>query len=426
MTPDALTADRVVAALAGRREPLVAAAVAESLRVGGYARLGPAQVADFAETVREGFDTVVRAMAAHRSFTDDDVRFLRPRIRRRTTAGVTEAEMMAVVRVFQRALWDAIAELAQAEAAVVLARPLNEYIDVLSAAVNEAFAETRDAISSQASAVRAALVEALLAGREPAPGPELSAARACGLGPTAPVAVVVARWAGGSGAQLARAFGDPVEPPVTVRDDEIVVVRCTPVDRAHELGASLAGLANDGLGPAIGISTVHGGWGAIPTAYEEACLALERVGPAGGVLALGGLDPLDHLVLRAGDATAWRLVPEAVRAFVEEDVRQGGPMCDTVLAYVECDFNAKQAAERLYVHANTFHYRLARIEQRTGLSARRFHDLLLLVLAVRLCTCSMPFGLQPDDTRRGGPYVAPRTFSDARRGDIDDHRPGFD
>ena len=77
-------------------------------------------------------------------------------------------------------------------------------------------------------------------------------------------------------------------------------------------------------------------------------------------------------------------------------------MCDTVLAYVECDFNAKQAAERLFVHANTFHYRLARIEERTGLSARRFHDLLLLVLAIRLCTClnchRRIFGLQPDDT----------------------------
>jgi hypothetical protein len=378
--------------------------------------------------VREGFDVVVRAMAANRSFTDDDVRFLRPRIRRRTTAGVTEAEMMAVVRVFQRALWDAIAELAEAEEAVVLARALNEYIEVLSRAVNEAFAETRAAISSQAGAVRAALVEQLLAGREPAPGPQLSAARACGLGPTAPLTVVVARSlaADGDGAKLARAFGDPVEPPVAVRHDEIVVVRCTPVDRSHDLGESLAGLASDGLGAAIGISTVHRGWGAIPAAYEEACMALERLGPAGGVLALSGLDPLDHLVLRAGDATAWRLVPEAVRALVEDDVRQGGPMCDTVLAYVECDFNAKQAAERLFVHANTFHYRLSRIEQRTGVSARRFYDLLLLVLAVRLCTSSTPVGLQTDDTRRRGPYVAPRTFGDARRGEIDDHRPGFD
>jgi hypothetical protein len=45
-------------------------------------------------------------------------------------------------------------------------------------------------------------------------------------------------------------------------------------------------------------------------------------------------DPLAYLVLRAGDETAWPLASDAVRAFVEEDVRQGGPMCDTVLAYV--------------------------------------------------------------------------------------------
>jgi hypothetical protein len=396
MTRNALTAggaaDRVVAALARRREPLVGAVVAESRRVGGYARLGPAQVADFTETVREGFDAVVCAMAGNRSLTDEDVRFLRPRIRRRTTAGVTEAEMMAVVRGFQRALWDAIAELAQAEdggreAAFVLGRPLNEYIDVLSRAVSEVFAETTDAIGSQASAVRAALVEGLLAGREPAPGPQLSAARACGLGPAAPLAVIVARSLDPH--TLARAFGDPVEPPVTLRDEEIVAVRCTPVDRAHELGAALerafAELVRDGLGPAISISTVHHGWGAIPAAYDEARAALERLGPSGGVLALSRLDALDYLVLRAGDATACRLVPDAVRAFVEEDVCQGGPMCDTVLAYVDSDFNAKLAAERLFVHANTFHYRLARIEKRTGLSARRFGDLLLLVLAIRLC-----------------------------------------
>ena len=412
MTREAPTAggaaDRVVAVLAGRREPLVAAVVAESRRVGTYARLGPAQVADFTETVREGFDAVVRAMSAHRSFTDDDVCFLRPRIRRRTTAGVTEAEMMAVVRVFQRALWDAIAELAQAEdggreAAFVLARPLNEYIDVLSAAVNEAFAETRDAISSQASAVRAALVEALLAGREPAPGPEHSAARACGLGPAAPLAVVVARSPAANGDRagvqlnaraFARAFGDLVEPPVTVRHDEVVAVRCTPIDCADELAESFErafpGVGHDERRPAITISTVHHGWGSVAAAYEEACGGFQRLGPAGGVLALSALDALDHLVLRAGDATAWRLVPDAVRAFVEDDVRQGGPMCDTVLGYVECDFNAKLAAERLFVHANTFHYRLARIEERTGVSARRFGDLLVLVLAIRLCTYSMP------------------------------------
>jgi DNA-binding PucR family transcriptional regulator len=44
----------------------------------------------------------------------------------------------------------------------------------------------------------------------------------------------------------------------------------------------------------------------------------------------------------------------------------------------------------MYVHPNTVHYRLSRIEERTGLNARRFADLLVLVLAIRLCDPSPP------------------------------------
>jgi len=394
--------ERVVTALAQRREQLVERVVSDARSLAGYRGLDATQRADFAQTVRDGFDAIVRAMAEQRSFTDDGVVFLRPGNRRRKTAGVTEAEILAVVRAFQRTIWDAIAELAGTEedgraAAFILARPLIDYTDVLSGVVTEAFAEGQEALASRADSVRRELLETLLSGTELSPGPMLQAARAAGLAGGNELVVVTARPVVAdvdraalpmAARALARAASDVVEPLAAVRGDEIVIVRPTPEDDAQRLAESLdavwSRLAQEGTLLGIGVSTAYKGCGDVPAAYNEACAALEWVRPAGGVLALSGLSPLDYLVLRAGDRTAWRLVPPAVRSFVEEDARQGGTLRDAVLTYVECDLNVKLAAERLFVHPNTAHYRLSRIEERTGLSMRRFADLLLLVIAIRL------------------------------------------
>jgi sugar diacid utilization regulator len=245
--------------------------------------------------------------------------------------------------------------------------------------------------------VRRELLESLLSGVELSPGPVLNTARAAGLSDRCHLVLVVARPVEPeadtaalpmAARALARAAGDVVEPLAALRGDEVVIVRPTAEDEAEQLAQALQDvcdrLTQEGLRLAIGISTVHEGCGDVPAAYQEACVALERVSESGGVLGLSGLAPLDYLILRAGDRTAWRLVPPAVRSFVEEDARQGGPLRDAVLAYVESDLNVKLAAERLFVHPNTAHYRLSRIEERTGLSARRFADLLLLLIAIRL------------------------------------------
>ena len=119
--------------------------------------------------MREGFDAILRALSDRRAFADDDVAFLWPHIRRRTEAGVSEGDMLAVVRLFQRAVWDAITELAGdgedgRAAALILARPLIDYIDVLSRVVDRAFVEAEEAISSRTSAVRQEVVDILSPG----------------------------------------------------------------------------------------------------------------------------------------------------------------------------------------------------------------------------------------------------------------------
>jgi hypothetical protein len=391
-----------VSGLARRREQLVRQVVSESAGFAGYAELEVGQAADFAETVGEGLDAILVAMAEHRSFDEDDVAFLWSHIRRRTEAGVSEGDMLAVVRVFQRALWDAIIELAgEGEdgrgAALILARPLLDYVEVLSGVVHEAFAEAEAAISSTGGALRTALLEMLLSGAELIPGSQLSLARRSGLDLRSDLVVIVARPVQATvdeaalrvaAPALARAMGDPTEPLAGVRGDEIVVVRSTVESQAAALAAALeaacARLADRKLPLAVGLSTVHPGLAAVPAGYREACLAVEQLRESGGVLALGGLGVADYLILRAGDGTAWRLVPRQVRNFVAEDARQGGVLSDTLLAFLASDLSVKLAAERLFVHPNTAHYRLSKIEERTGRSIRRLGDVLLLAIAVRL------------------------------------------
>jgi hypothetical protein len=394
--------ERVVAELAERRDELVARVVREATAQDGYRRLGPAQIDDFSAHVGEGVDAILCAMTEHRAFTDADAEFVRPRIRRRTAAGVPEAEMLAVIRLFQRVLWDAVEDLAgdgeDGHAVIAtLARPLIDCIDVLCRGVSEAYAETHAAMAARGCAVRGELVEELLAGRSLKPGAGLNAARACGIDAAASLVVVVARpLAGAADDQLlhlaaralGRAAGDDVETLAAVRREEVVLVRAVAEHETEQLAGALEAvvrrLEREDTRFAVGMSTVHDGCATVPAAYEEACAALEFVLGSGGLLALCGLAPLDYLILRGRDRTAWGLVPPAVRAFVEEDAREGGPLCRTLLAYVDCDLNVMLAAKRLFVHHNTARYRLAKIEERTGLCVRRFADLQLLLLAIRL------------------------------------------
>jgi DNA-binding PucR family transcriptional regulator len=72
--------------------------------------------------------------------------------------------------------------------------------------------------------------------------------------------------------------------------------------------------------------------------------------------------------------------PPPLRRFVAE----GAVLITTLRAYAEADGNIKVAAAQLFVHPNTARYRLAKIEERTGLDLRRHADLQELLIAVRL------------------------------------------
>jgi DNA-binding PucR family transcriptional regulator len=178
-----------------------------------------------------------------------------------------------------------------------------------------------------------------------------------------------------------------------VRQDEVVVV--VPVtaigsleELTQRLECSQRKLAERGVRIAIGVSTIQDTLVGVPDAYREACLARERIGPEGGVVALPTMSPFQYLT-EVGDATARRLIPPAIRDFIERDFRdQGGVLTDTLREYVATGLNATLAAKRLHVHVNTARYRLAKIEEETGTNLRHAGHVLSLLVAVELITQS--------------------------------------
>jgi DNA-binding PucR family transcriptional regulator len=134
---------------------------------------------------------------------------------------------------------------------------------------------------------------------------------------------------------------------------------------------------------AVAVSTVVSSRALIPDAYRETRTVRLAHGSASGVWSLGEMSAFDYLTLRA-DATASRLIAPAIHEFVQADAHEGEPLIGTLREYLACDLNARRAAERLHIHVNTAHYRLARIAERTGCDLRRVSDLIEILIAARL------------------------------------------
>ncbi|WP_138974298.1 PucR family transcriptional regulator [Patulibacter medicamentivorans] len=392
-----VTSEQVLAKLRRRQRALVEAYMREL--VPGYER-HQKRLRDMHEAGELTISLLVQALSAGRPITRSELDFVRSYLRRALLRGATEGELVRAAQLWQRVLWDALEELAGPDGGALVARlsrPLIDYVDELSDAVSESVEEIQAARKLTAREGRSELLEDLLAGRPVAVGARLGALRACGLADADVLVLVVAARplqpfpdpaaAAVAAVALAHAPGDAVEPLFAVRGDEVVVVRATP-DPPQRLVDALTtaheALTKDGIVLAVGVSTVHAGRAGVPAAYDEACLARERAPTTGGLLAIPALRPLEYLFLRGADATAWSLVPPAIREFVERDLAQAGLLVETLMAYLACDLNVKAAAERLHVHANTAHYRLAKIEELTACDLRDLDDLQELAIAVRL------------------------------------------
>jgi sugar diacid utilization regulator len=391
----------ILDALRTRREELVDDGVRRiRAEIGGYAAItDPVFIADVRTHVGQEHDALISSIELGRPLSRMEIDFVRPRAMRRV-GRLPLADFLHAFRIYTEVFWEAVLEIACDDAtrreALALPSIVMRYMNIAASEAAEVYVEAERLQLAQGERGRRDLLEDLLSGRAPDPGPKLAAARHAGLAPATSCVLVVASASSrlpddhhlrACATWLSRAFGRIDPPLAVVRHHEVVII--APVDReaiatvVEALTAVQAQLADERITLAVGVSTVHDGLASMPEAYREALSAAERIRATGGVLALSDLSAFDCLTL-FGQDSARRRIPAAVRAFVADDVAEGRVLTTTLLEYVAADFNAKLAAERLYVHPNTARYRLAKIEERTGSRLRCVADVLDLLIAIRV------------------------------------------
>ena len=396
--PDPLAG--LIDALTARREEVIEKGLHRMrTEIAEYrAIVDPAFVEDVRRHIALHHEALVRSVAAGRPVPREELSFIRARATRRV-GRIPLASFLQAFRIYHEEFWDALLASADSEAermiAIEAAGTIIRYINIAAAEAADVYLEAERLLHAQGERVRRDLLEDLLAGRPPAPGPKLTAAREAGLVPGAVCILIAAhpitppqdeRQLRSAAVALTRAVGAAVAPVAVVRHEEVVVVSI--VDRSVEalieaLETTQEQLAGEGIALAIGVSTLQTGLERMPEAYGEAVSALERVRASGGVVALPALSAFDCLAL-FGAETARRRIPPKVREFVVEDLAEDGVLTTTLLEYVAADFNTKVAAERLFVHPNTARYRLGRIDERTGCDLRHVADVLDLLIALRV------------------------------------------
>jgi len=357
---------------------------------------------DVRDQVARHYRLKLSAFLEERTITAEDVAFVRSAACRRVRAGLGLEDYINAFRVGQQVFWGEVVDSAGDsatghEAALALALPLMRYCDLASTQAARAYVDFQRYVVTDADRERRDLLEHILSGELPTPGPLLHAAQAHGIAADARLMVVTAvvvdpaRDADApqvAGAVIASAGLQEMKTLVVVRQAEIVLVLALVADGASaelcdRIDTLQVRLCHEGIALAIGVSTVAAGVAELPRAYREAVAALKGVGERGGVAALVRLSPFEYLTLRSDD-TARRLVDPRLRAFLDEDRRRGRALTATIRAFAAADLNLRVAAERLQVHPNTAQYRLRRIEERSGRNPRRLADLLDLLVAIAL------------------------------------------
>lgn len=393
----------ILDALEQRQEALARSTVEEIReQIPAYGELAAGgEVADIDAHVRRLHGVMRLSLSAGRLVTTEELAFIRPHAETRARGGISLADWLKAFRVGHRQVLAVLLEVAAAHeqaraAALSLMEPLAEFIDVASTHAAEAYLEAQQDLVADSERTHRDLLEELLAGEPPRSEATQAAAAAAGLTAGVPCVVVVASVPHTADAEsgprslareMARAVGGPLRPLAVVRHDEIVLVRALRDREIAPVTEALRDLAarrgDDDAPLAASISTLQDGVDGIHTAYREALVLLRRIGPRGGVTSLSEFSAFDYLT-SSGDQTARRLVPLAVRRFVEEDLADGGLLVQTLSAYADADLNTKAAAHQLNIHPNTAHYRLARIAEKTGCDLRHLPDVLNILIAVRL------------------------------------------
>jgi hypothetical protein len=137
-----------------------------------------------------------------------------------------------------------------------------------------------------------------------------------------------------------------------------------------------------GLGAAVlvGLSGEQASPSLIARGLHEAAVALDFASVGERVVPFYSLS-IRRLLIHRGVEYVQSALPPWFVDLRDADAKFQGELVKTLRAFADADMNVQGAARGLHVHANTIYARLQRIEDLTGLSAQRYHDLTHLLLA---------------------------------------------
>lgn len=131
----------------------------------------------------------------------------------------------------------------------------------------------------------------------------------------------------------------------------------------------------------IGIGECHKGVLAARNSYQDAYLAL-NMGKYFKEIRQSQIYHISDFVL---ESLLSRIDNEEKERFIERylgSIKEEKELQETLEAFFQNNLNIAQAAEKAFLHRNTFTYRLDKIQSLTGLNPRSFYDALILALAL--------------------------------------------
>lgn len=118
-------------------------------------------------------------------------------------------------------------------------------------------------------------------------------------------------------------------------------------------------------------------------AYREALYAAALAHDGKRIVCIANV-PLSDLAIERGDLDIRRLLPAWLPRWRELPDAARSDLEKTLTAFADSNLHVRAAAEIIGVHPNTIGFRLTKIEDITGLSPRRYHDLTEIRTALRL------------------------------------------
>jgi hypothetical protein len=308
--------------------------------------------------------------------------------RHRAAAGVPLAAILEAYRVGARFMWEQVADTARSIGAgsdVVLraGSEMWQVLDTYSQELADGYREEAAAQTRAAEQQRSALFQALFEGHLATTNP-WEAAELLRLPPSGPLVVVAAEVPGVGRHALSRGEQTLRNAGLTstwrlLPDVEIGVVSLPgPTAQLDRLADALSVCATG----RVGVSPPYSDLRATPQALTLARIALTSTLP------LRGVTVFDRDLLAAAAVSAPEvmnhLAQTALAGIADLPDKERAILLETFQAWLDNNGSTQAAAERLYVHRNTVHHRLRKLQLHTGQDLADPRSAALLTLAFEI------------------------------------------